>query len=180
MTTIDSSRPAPLAPWVGGKRNLARRLIVRIEAIPHTLYAEPFIGMGGVFLRRSRPAQVEAMADALGVTYLGNANFSGSDVLSVTTNDLGNSGAGGPLTDSDNVAITVTAVNDAPSGGDPRARVSRRRSARAKHSRGRHGCGDERGDYLPVKLKSAVLESDAPTFTFMVCVPYFSCHASSS
>jgi len=65
MNTIDSVSvaPVPLAPWVGGKRNLARRLIARIEAIPHTLYAEPFIGMGGVFLRRPRPAKVEAIND---------------------------------------------------------------------------------------------------------------------
>ena len=44
----------PLAPWVGGKRLLAKRIIARIEAIPHDCYAEPFVGMGGVFLRRAR------------------------------------------------------------------------------------------------------------------------------
>jgi len=37
---------------VGGKRNLAKTIIERIEKIPHTTYAEPFVGMGGVFLRR--------------------------------------------------------------------------------------------------------------------------------
>lgn len=52
-----------LAPWVGGKRNLARRLIERIEATPHTCFAEPFIGMGGVFLRRTRRAKSEAIND---------------------------------------------------------------------------------------------------------------------
>ncbi|MDE0661984.1 MAG: DNA adenine methylase [Gammaproteobacteria bacterium] len=47
----------PLAPWFGGKRNLAKQIIARIEAIPHRCYAEPFVGMGGVILRRaSRPA----------------------------------------------------------------------------------------------------------------------------
>ncbi len=47
----------PVAPYVGGKRNLAKRLVARIDAIPHRTYAEPFVGMGGVFLRRqSRPA----------------------------------------------------------------------------------------------------------------------------
>lgn len=46
----------PVAPWIGGKRNLARRLCALIEATPHDLYAEPFVGMGGVFFRRrSRP-----------------------------------------------------------------------------------------------------------------------------
>lgn len=46
----------PIAPWIGGKRGLARRLCAMIEATPHDLYAEPFVGMGGVFFRRrSRP-----------------------------------------------------------------------------------------------------------------------------
>lgn len=46
----------PVAPYVGGKRNLARRLVELIEATPHDRYAEAFVGMGGVFLRRtSRP-----------------------------------------------------------------------------------------------------------------------------
>ena len=53
----------PLAAWVGGKRSLAARLIQRIAAIPHRLYAEPFIGMGGVFLRRPHAAPVEAIND---------------------------------------------------------------------------------------------------------------------
>jgi DNA adenine methylase len=46
----------PIAPYVGGKRALAKRLVERIEAVPHEIYAEPFVGMGGVFFRRrSRP-----------------------------------------------------------------------------------------------------------------------------
>jgi DNA adenine methylase len=45
-----------VAPYVGGKRHLARRICERIEAIDHDTYAEPFVGMGGVFFRRrSRP-----------------------------------------------------------------------------------------------------------------------------
>ena len=51
------------APWVGGKRNLARAIITRIEAIPHTCYAEPFIGMAGVFLRRRRRPECESIND---------------------------------------------------------------------------------------------------------------------
>ena len=42
------------------------------------------------------------------------ANFNGSDTLTVLTSDAGNTGTGGPLPDSDTVAITVTAANDAP------------------------------------------------------------------
>lgn len=46
----------PIAPYIGGKRALAKRLVARIEAITHGIYAEPFVGMGGVFFRRrSRP-----------------------------------------------------------------------------------------------------------------------------
>ncbi len=55
-----------LAPWWGGKRNLAELLTARIEAIPHDLYAKPFVGMGGVFFRRRWPARVEALNDRAG------------------------------------------------------------------------------------------------------------------
>lgn len=59
--------PLPgLLPWLGGKRNLAQRLVARIEAIPHTCYAEPFIGMGGVFFRRRQRPAVEAINDRSG------------------------------------------------------------------------------------------------------------------
>lgn len=40
---------APVAPWLGGKRNLARRVCARIDAMDCTTYAEPFVGMGGIF-----------------------------------------------------------------------------------------------------------------------------------
>lgn len=65
MICADSGvrRAQPLAPWVGGKRSLAARIIRRIEGAPHDFYGEPFVGMGGVFLRRARPAPVEAIND---------------------------------------------------------------------------------------------------------------------
>lgn len=43
---------SPVAGYIGGKRQLAKRLVSIINATPHTLYAEPFVGMGGVFFRR--------------------------------------------------------------------------------------------------------------------------------
>jgi DNA adenine methylase len=49
---------------VGGKRNLAARLVRLIEAVPHAVYAEPFVGMGGVFLRRDRRPRIEIVNDA--------------------------------------------------------------------------------------------------------------------
>ncbi|WP_209766606.1 VCBS domain-containing protein [Azospirillum rugosum] len=48
------------------------------------------------------------------VTYKGDANFNGTDSITITTNDRGNFGAGGPLQDVDTVTFTVQAVNDAP------------------------------------------------------------------
>lgn len=54
----------PAAAYVGGKRNLARRIVGRIEAIPHECYAEPFVGMGGVFLRRNLVPKAEVINDA--------------------------------------------------------------------------------------------------------------------
>lgn len=53
----------PVAPWVGGKRALAGRLVEIIEAIPHEVYAEPFVGMGGVFFRRRRRPKKEVIND---------------------------------------------------------------------------------------------------------------------
>ncbi len=53
----------PVAPYLGGKRVLARRIIERIGAIAHTTYTEPFVGMGGVFFRRPWRAQAEVIND---------------------------------------------------------------------------------------------------------------------
>lgn len=53
----------PVAPYFGGKRRLATRLVDLIEATPHTLYAEPFVGMGGVFLRRRHAPETEVIND---------------------------------------------------------------------------------------------------------------------
>ena len=56
----------PLAPWFGGKKYLAKKIIERIEAVDHRCYAEPFVGMGGVFLRRARRPNSEAINDISG------------------------------------------------------------------------------------------------------------------
>ena len=59
-----SVNPAlPIAPYIGGKRNLARRVCQFIETIDHDGYAEPFVGMGGVFLRRQQAPKVEVIND---------------------------------------------------------------------------------------------------------------------
>lgn len=53
----------PLAPYIGGKRQLAKRLITLINTIEHRTYAEAFVGMGGVFLRRDKRAKAEVIND---------------------------------------------------------------------------------------------------------------------
>lgn len=61
MTPVDPVRPP--AGYIGGKRALSRRLVSIIDAQPHRLYAEPFVGMGGVFFRRTRRPHAEAIND---------------------------------------------------------------------------------------------------------------------
>lgn len=57
-------RPArPVAPYLGGKRVLARRIAERIAEIEHARYVEPFVGMGGVFFRRSMRPKLEVIND---------------------------------------------------------------------------------------------------------------------
>ncbi|MBM7114307.1 tandem-95 repeat protein [Archangium primigenium] len=57
-------------------------------------------------------ANVNAALD--GLAFAPTANFNGAASVQLVSNDLGNTGSGGPQTDTDTVAVTVTAVNDAP------------------------------------------------------------------
>ncbi len=67
MPAMEKVAPCkPVAPWLGGKSRLAAGIVARIEAIPHTAYAEPFAGMGGVFLRRTRRPKAEILNDVNG------------------------------------------------------------------------------------------------------------------
>lgn len=54
---------SPVAPWLGGKRNLAKRVCARLDAMQCTTYAEPFVGMGGIFLRRASRPRAEVIND---------------------------------------------------------------------------------------------------------------------
>jgi hypothetical protein len=58
------------------------------------------------------------LADTNGLTYRGSLDFVGSDTLTVTSNDQGNTGASGPLSDTDTVMITVNDVNNPPEAVD--------------------------------------------------------------
>jgi len=66
-STLLEVRPvSPVAPYIGGKRNLARRLTALIDTIDHSGYYEPFVGMGGIFFRRQRRPRAEAINDISG------------------------------------------------------------------------------------------------------------------
>jgi DNA adenine methylase len=56
----------PAAGYIGGKKQLAAAIIRCIERIPHETYAEPFVGMGGVFLRRRLAPKGEVINDRSG------------------------------------------------------------------------------------------------------------------
>lgn len=53
----------PIAPWIGGKRNLAKTICSILDEIPCRTYAEPFVGMGGIFLRRKATPPSEVIND---------------------------------------------------------------------------------------------------------------------
>ncbi|UXT99461.1 DNA adenine methylase [Agrobacterium tumefaciens] len=57
---------APAAPYIGGKRVLSKTIIAKINATPHEGYAEVFVGMGGVFLRRNLQPRMEVINDISG------------------------------------------------------------------------------------------------------------------
>ncbi|AXS39289.1 DNA adenine methylase [Breoghania sp. L-A4] len=67
LTEMRDVNPVPpAAGYIGGKSKLAVRLIDLISTVPHELYAEPFVGMGGVFLRRPSAPKAEVINDLSG------------------------------------------------------------------------------------------------------------------
>lgn len=62
----DVPNTQPPAAWIGGKRSLAPRLVEIIGRTQHQLYAEPFVGMGGVFFRRRQAPRTEVINDRNG------------------------------------------------------------------------------------------------------------------
>ncbi|CAM5577998.1 hypothetical protein MAUB1S_09728 [Mycolicibacterium aubagnense] len=65
--SFETVRPvAPPAGYIGGKKQLAQRLASVIEQVPHSGYAEVFVGMGGVFFRRRLVPRMEVINDRSG------------------------------------------------------------------------------------------------------------------
>jgi len=64
LTAVPPAEPP--AAWIGGKRHLAKRICEILARTPHDAYAEPFVGMGGVFLRRAMRPRVEVINDVSG------------------------------------------------------------------------------------------------------------------
>src|SRR5439155_16546949 len=56
-----------------------------------------------------------------GMIFGPNSNYNGAASVQITTNDQGNTGSGGSLSDTDTVNITVNAVNDPPLNAVPAA-----------------------------------------------------------
>ena len=52
-----------VAPWTGGKYRSYKIIVERIMQTPHRQYAEPFVGMGGIFLRRPVVVKYEFIND---------------------------------------------------------------------------------------------------------------------
>ncbi|WP_066568556.1 DNA adenine methylase [Snodgrassella sp. CFCC 13594] len=59
-----NTKPAPIIPWMGGKRRLAKHLLPLFPA--HTCYVEPFAGGAALFFMRPQPAKVEVLNDLNG------------------------------------------------------------------------------------------------------------------
>jgi ELWxxDGT repeat protein len=68
-------------------------------------------GTGTVVLTGTADQINATLGAANGLVYLGNQDYSGPDLLTVTTNDLGNTGLGGALTDTDTVALSVLSAS---------------------------------------------------------------------
>ena len=80
-------------------------------------------GANGSAIMTVRGTTIDLNAALDGMSYAPTLNYNGPALLTLVTDDLGNTGTGGPLSDSDTVAITVTPVNDLPVANDDAAAV---------------------------------------------------------
>ncbi|WP_178385412.1 cadherin-like domain-containing protein, partial [Pseudomonas aeruginosa] len=75
-------------------------------------------GTGTLVLEGSLTSINAYLASASRPNYVPAANANGSVTLTMTTSDLGNTGWGGALPETDTATITINSVADAPSGAD--------------------------------------------------------------
>ena len=61
MKPIEAIKTA--APYVGGKHKLASEICKIIDGTDHKVYAEPFVGMGGIFFKRKMRPSTEVIND---------------------------------------------------------------------------------------------------------------------
>jgi VCBS repeat-containing protein len=77
------------------------------------------VGVGSSLTLTGTIADINAFIAASNVTYAPPTNGTGTYVLTVSINDAGNTGSGGPLSDTKTVNLNVSAVNDAPVATSP-------------------------------------------------------------
>ena len=126
-------------------------------------------GSGSVVLTGTQDAINATLAAANGVTYTGGAG--GTDALVMTTNDLGENGAGGAQQDVDAVVITVIGLNDPPTAPATNSVSTAEDNASAATS---IGASDPDGDSLTYSEKpgfgaangSVTFNQGAGTFTY--------------
>src|SRR5262249_12414570 len=75
-------------------------------------------GSNSVLITAPLAAINATLADASGLQFDPATGFTGSVTLPMATDDQGNTGTGGNLTDTDNRTITVRPPNQAPQGAD--------------------------------------------------------------
>ena len=106
-----------------GASNLTTRLQVTSGVLNVTLSGAATISAGadgsGDLTIQGSITDINATLASL--TYTGNTDVVGTaaDTLTVTTNDLGNTGSGGAQSDVDNIQIDITPVNDTPAVSGP-------------------------------------------------------------
>ena len=114
-TTFTVTAPSPTFKVAA---NLTTRLQVSNGVVSVTLSGTATISLGanGSGDMTIQGSLTDINATLTSLTYTGNTDVVGTaaDTLTMTTNDLGNTGSGGAKQDVDTIQIDLTAVNDAP------------------------------------------------------------------
>ncbi|MGG9998664.1 DNA adenine methylase [Pseudovibrio ascidiaceicola] len=60
---VEPVKAEPIAPYLGGKSQLAKTIVGKIQQIEHATFVDVFFGMGGVFFRRVSVPKLEVIND---------------------------------------------------------------------------------------------------------------------